>query len=215
MTVEAVSFDLDDTLFDYHEYARTGLASAADLLEARTGLAVHDELDRLYFDEEVTEGTFDAIVDRHDLPATLVDDLVDAFHAADTPLPPYPETRAVLEELQGHYRLGILTGGRGGEAKLRRLELEAYFDAVLVTPTIDASKPDRSVFERHLADLGVAPEAAVYLGDDPRVDFRAPNELGMTTVRLRRGRYTDHDPPGSAAAPDYVIDDLDEVPSLL
>lgn len=215
MSIQAVCFDLDDTLFDYHEYAEAGLRSAADLLEARTGECFHEELLALYFDEDVTEGTFDRLLDRHDLPSHLLEDLVEAYHDAAGSLSAYPETESVLSELTAEYRLGLVTDGRGGHAKLDRLGIREYFDAVVVTPTIGRTKHDAMVFERVLSDLDVPPADAVYVGDDPRVDFRVPNDLGMTTVRIRRGRFVDLEPVDAVAAPDHEITRLDRLPGCL
>lgn len=215
MAVTAVCFDLDDTLFDYHEYARAGLRAAGDHLESRTGERYHEELQAMYFQEGITDGTFDAFLARYDLPSHLVEELVDAYHEAETSLSPYPETVPVLSELVEDYRLGLVTDGRGGDAKLDRLDIREYFDAVLVTPSIDSSKQDPAVFETVLAELRVSPEAAAYVGDDPRIDFRVPNDLGMTTIRLRRGRYVELEPESAAARPDHEISNLDGVLACL
>jgi putative hydrolase of the HAD superfamily len=215
MTVEAVCFDLDDTLYDYHQYARMGLRSAANHLEERTGQQFHGELLDLYFDDEVTEGTFDVLVDRHDLPDDLVDELVEAYHDATGTLSPYDHTYRLLSQLREEYDLGLITDGREGHAKLRRLGVQDYFDAVLVTPQIGRSKHDPSVFERVLAQLSVPPWAAVYVGDDPRVDFRVPNELHMGTVRLRKGRYAEMEPESEQAAADHEITRLTDLPAVL
>lgn len=211
----AVCFDLDDTLYDYHDYAKAGLRAAADLLEARKGVDTYDELVALYFHEEITEGTFDRLLDRRDLPSHLLDDLVQAYHASTEPLAPYPNARRVLASLSSDNRLGLITDGRRGHAKLRRLGLHDYFNTVLVTPTIGRSKHDPDVFKRTLSELSVWPSDSVYVGDDPRVDFRIPNELGMSTVRLRRGRYADLDPDAPAAAPDHEVDDIRSLPECL
>lgn len=213
--IEAVCFDLDDTLYDYHRYARAGHAAAADLLASRTGDEYHEELLDIHFDDERTEGAFDILVERHDLPSGIVDDLVEAYHNATEPLMPYPETESVLSQLGEQYQLGLITDGRGGHGKLDRLGIREQFDTVLVTPTIRRSKHDPVVFKRVLAELSTDPEMAVYVGDDPRVDFTVPNDMGMTTVRQRRGRYTDLEPTTDDAAPDREIRYLDELPRLL
>lgn len=215
MTVRAVCFDLDDTLFDYREYARAGLRSAADRLEELTGERYHDELEALYFQEGVTEGTFDRLLERHGVDRDLVEDLVEAYHDARTPLAPYPETKPVLSTLGDDHRLGLVTDGRGGHAKLRRLGLREYFDAVVVTPRLGLSKREREPFDRVLSELSVPPERAAYVGDDPRFDFRVPNELDMTTIRLRRGRYAALEPETESAIPDHEIDRLDGVTDCL
>lgn len=214
MTLEAVCFDLDDTLYDYHEYARSGLRAAADRLKAATGETLHDELHRLYFEEGVTAGTFDRLVARRDLPPEIVDELVEAFHGATGPLSPYDDAEGVLDRLERDHRLGLVTDGRGGRAKLRRLGIREYFDAVVVTPELDCSKRHAGAFEAVLDGLEV-PAAAAYVGDDPRVDFRVPNALGMRTVRLRRGRYADLEPDGNRAAPDAEVERLVAVPAHL
>jgi putative hydrolase of the HAD superfamily len=211
MTLKAVCFDLDDTLYDYHEYASAGLRSAARVLEERTGQDCTDELLELYFEEDLTDDTFDHLLERHDLPGELVPDLIEAYHDATTSLEPYTRTDPLLEELSENYRLGLLTDGRGGHDKLGRLDIREYFDAVLVTPTIGREKDNVDVFERLLSELSVSPAAAAYVGDDPRVDFRVPNALGMRTIRLRRGRYVDLEPETDAATPDVEIDDLGEL----
>ena len=219
--VEAVCFDLDDTLYDYERYARAGLAAAADHLALLTGRRYHEELRRIYFDEGVTDGTFDACIDRHelrgrhDLGPAVVDELTDAFHGATTTLEPYPETEAVLSRLGEELALGLITDGRGGHAKLRRLGLADRFDEVLVTPTVGRSKSERAVFEHVLARLSTQPTAAVYVGDDPRSDFRVPNALSMTTVRVRRGRYAGLEPENDVAAPDHEVASLNELPGLV
>jgi putative hydrolase of the HAD superfamily len=213
--IKAVCFDLDDTLYDYEQYAKTGLRSAADRLESRTGHSFHDELLSMYFEEGITEGTFDRLLDRHDLPAHLIGELVEAYHSATEPLSPYEDTVPVLAKLSEAVPVGLLTDGRGGHSKLRRLGIEKYFDAVLVTPTIGYSKREPEVFDAILSDLWVSAEDAVYVGDDPRFDFRIPNEFGMTTVRLRRGRHADLEPQTADAAPDLEIDRLSELGACL
>lgn len=142
MTAQAICFDLDDTLYDYHEYAEAGLRGAAEVLEARTGEAHFEELRALYFDAGVTSGTFDRVLEEYNLPTSLVETLVAAYHGATTPLAPYDGTETVLATLSPDHRLGLITDGRGGHAKLQRLGIRRYFDSILVTPTIGKSKHD-------------------------------------------------------------------------
>lgn len=212
---EAVCFDLDDTLYPYREYARAGLDAAADRLEARTGLELHDELHRLYFEEGVTEDTFDQLLYRYEVSTDLVDDLVEAFHAATGPLSPYEDADPVLSTLGEGAALGVITDGRNGRAKLERLDLAGHFDAVVVTPTLGTSKRTRRPFEVALESLDASPSGTVYVGDDPGVDFRVPNRLGMGTVRLRRGRYVDRDASVDSSRPDVEIGRLGDLLDVL
>lgn len=217
MTLEAICFDLDDTLYPYKGYARTGLKNAAEYLADSYGVDVEEELLELYFDDAVTNGTFDCLVDRYDdLPASLISDLVEEYHNATGALEPYESTEHVLNTLQDDgYQLGLITDGRNGYEKLRRLELEGFFDSIVVTTEFGATKHYRDPFYKVLDDLSVVPEQMVYVGDDPRVDFEIPNQLGMGTVRIRRGRYKDLNPAGSTAKPDIEIDSIGKLPRVL
>jgi len=211
MTIDAVCFDLDDTLYSYEQYARAGLKNAADTLEKRTGKALHTELVELYFDEDHRKGTFDTLLSRHGLSHDLSESLVDAFHSATEPLSPYPETEPLLSTLEERYQLGLITDGRGGHQKVDRLGIREYFDDILVTHEINRSKHEPVVFETVLNTLEVRPRSSIYVGDDPRVDFYVPNKLGMYTVRVRRGRYTELTPKNPESRPDHRIHSLNAI----
>ena len=69
-------------------------------------------------------------------------------------------------------------------------------------------KPDPAIFHRALERLGVAPDEAAYVGDNPEFDVDPPTALGMTAVLIdRRDRHLDH--PGPR------IRDLRDLPSTL
>ena len=217
--VDAVCFDLDDTLFDYTQYIEAGLREAAGVIEAHTGEDHADELVRLYFEEDVRDGTFDRLLDReglneHDLPDDLTSDLVEAYHDHDADLTPYAAARDVLSTLDDAFPLGLVTDGRNGRWKLETLDFDDYFDAVVVAPEHDLTKREVEPFRLALDELGVAPERTAYVGDNPRTDFLHPNRLGMPTVRLARGRYVDRDPE-DGEEPDVVVESLECLPDLL
>ena len=218
--VEAVCFDLDDTLFDYTQYIEAGLREAASVIESHTGEDYADELVRLYFEEDVRDGTFDHLLEREGLagadgfPPDLTTDLVEAYHDHDADLTPYDAADAVLSTLDDAFRLGIVTDGRTGRWKLGKLDFDGYFDSLLVAPEHDLTKHEVAPFHRALDDLGVDAERTMYVGDNPRTDFLHPNRLGMTTVRLARGRYVDRD-PDSGEEPDVVVESLERLPDLL
>ena len=218
--VDAVCFDLDDTLFDYTQYIEAGLREAAGIIETHTGEDHADELVRLYFEEDVRDGTFDRLIERegladaHDLPDDMMTDLVAAYHDHDADLTPYDAAHDVLSALDREFPLGLVTDGRNGRWKLDELGFDGYFDSVVVAPEHDLTKREVEPFTRALDELGVDPERTVYVGDNPRADFLHPNRLGMSTVRLARGRYVDRD-PDSGEEPDIVVESLECLPDLL
>lgn len=214
--VEAVCFDLDDTLFDFTQYVRAGLAAAADHVEEHAGKTLHEELHALYFEEGVTDGTFDVLAERHGVDEALIPELVEAYHGSTGVLTPYERAEHVLSALEPAYRLGLVTDGRNGRRKLERLGLADYFEAVCVAPEHEATKLEEMPFLHVVEALDVQPERTVYVGDNPRTDFPVSNALGMTTVRLRRGRFVDREPDDDEdEVPDVTIDRLEELLALL
>ena len=212
--LEAVCFDLDGTLFDDRQYIEAGLRSAAAELERITGVALESEILHAYFDRGITEGTFDAVLEEHDLSQELVPQLVDAYHDHDAELTPYPGVVDTLETLDETYELGLITGGRNGREKLDRLGLAEYFEAVVVTDDRPYSKYDPDPFEAVCEAFGVATAEAAYVGDRPSLDFPQANRLGMYTVRVETGRYATVDATADER-PDAKIGTLEALPELL
>lgn len=212
--IRAVCFDLDGTLFDDEQYVRGGLRAAADTLEKRTGQSLHEEFESAYFDEKIREGTFDHVLSRQGISMDHVPALVEAYHANTATLAPYPETEQVLGRLKSGYRLGLLTGGRNGRAKLERLGLTDYFDTIVVAPNRGLTKDNLESFHYLLDSLNVQPDSAVYVGDRPALDIAQANRLGMTTVLVRRGIWS-RDPDERIEKPDAIVEQLEEIITVL
>lgn len=212
--IQAIYFDLDGTLFDDRQYVRAGLLQAAENLEDRVGVNIADELLNAYFSRNIREKTFDTVLKEEGLPPELVSTLVDAYHDNEAKLVPFPEATKTLENLHKEYQIGLITGGTNGRQKLRRLNLERYFEVVIVTSDQNVTKRDAVPFEEALDTLDVSAEEAVFVGDRPSLDFIQPNRLGMYTVRVRTGQYKETAAPENAR-PDITIDTLCELPSAL
>ena len=210
----AVCFDLDGTLFDDRQYVRAGLEHAGEVYADRTGVDLTDAFLRAYFQANMTDATFDAVLSERGHSLEAVPELVDAYHANDAALVPFPDAEPTLAVLEKEYALGLVTGGRNGHAKLRRLGLADYFDAVVVSPELDTSKREPEPYETALRRLDVPAKAAVYVGDHPKLDVPQPRSLGMRTVRVRRGQYAGRVPTGDAV-PDVTIKSLAALPDAL
>jgi len=211
---DAVYFDLDGTLFDDRQYARVGLEHAGAVYAEQTGVDLTDEFLRAYFQADETDATFDAVLAAHEHSLDAVPMLVDAYHDNDAALVPFPDVEPTLAALETEYALGLITGGRNGRSKLRRLGLAEYFDVVVVTPEIGASKLEPEPYETALRQLDAPASAAVYVGDRPSLDVPQPRSLGMQTVRVRRGHYAEREPTEDAV-PDATIESLAALPDVL
>jgi len=91
--------------------------------------------------------------------------------------------------------LAVLSNGDQSQqaVKLRRTGLTTYFEAVLTSGEIGASKPYPEAFQLACERLRVEPETVLYVGDRLDVAARAASAAGLTGVWLNRSA-SDDDP---------------------
>jgi HAD superfamily hydrolase (TIGR01509 family) len=91
----------------------------------------------------------------------------------------FPGVLDALERVHRRYTLAALSNGN---ADLRRIGAGRLFDIVLSAESVGAAKPDPAMFERALADAGVAAEQAVHIGDHPEHDVLAARRAGLHAI---------------------------------
>jgi len=89
------------------------------------------------------------------------------------------------------------------------LEAAADVEAVVV------GKPARGLFEAALATLGAGAAEAVMVGDDLDSDVLAAQDLGLTGVLVRTGKFRPEALERSAGLPDAVLDSVADLPAWL
>jgi putative hydrolase of the HAD superfamily len=193
--IEAVLFDLDDTLFDQRAWL-TGAWRAVSEAGGRLGLdaeRLHAAVVDIAAEGSAQGGIIDRALTR--VGATVdVGPLVAAFKSHRPPrLPLYPDAGAALDRLDRGVALGLVSDGDPGiqRSKLRALGLDARFDAVVLSDELgrDRRKPHPAPFLAALDALGVEAGRAVFVGDRPDKDIAGGNGVGMRTVRVRTGEY--------------------------
>ena len=79
---------------------------------------------------------------------------------------------------------------------------------------LGVSKPDKEIFLRALAMANCRPENAVMVGDRLDNDIRPAKELGMKTIRIRKGLAVYMRPSCPAEVPDFTVDNLSQILSI-
>jgi len=127
----------------------------------------------------------------------------------------FPDAVPALERLRGPYRLAILTNGDAGlqREKVSGARLDDYFAVVVASGDIGAGKPDPRIYAHTLAALGIAPDEAVMIGDNPINDVAGAQEAGMRGVWLNRDGSLGAPPAG--VRPDATIASLAELDAAL
>jgi len=221
---QAIIFDLDDTLYPEREYVLSGFAAVAEWAEEQFGLTRDESfatLRRLY-EDGVRGRTFNLWLQAQGLEeARWVPELVRVYREHTPHIALFPGIILLLNQLHSVCRLGLLTDGYLAvqRRKVASLNIAECFQAIVYSDEFgrEAWKPSPIPFLAVTDRLGVAPEATVYVADNPAKDFIGARELGMHTLwaRYSQGDYTLLQPPTAQYAADSEVDTIDQLRTLL
>ena len=130
---------------------------------------------------------------------------------------PYEDCAQTLLALcEKGFRLGIIANQiPGTKERLERWGLGRFFSVIAASADLGIAKPDRRIFQMALDLAGCLPENAVMVGDRVDNDIRPARELGMVTIRIRRGPAAFAEPSCGAERADYEICQLNEIPAIV
>ena len=230
MSILAVVWDVDDTLFDY---------TSADRLGMRAHLTAEGLLDRYDSAEQAVdhwrkttelqwarfsagETTFEG--QRRDrvrafLDQDLTDTEADAWFQRyvthyEAVWALFPDVLPVLDALSASHRHAVLSNSslHVQDRKLRALGVHDRFETILCAAELGISKPEAGAFLAACDFLGLPPHQVAYVGDHPEIDGRGAADAGLLSVWIDRGGlYATIDPPVGP----HRIASLAELPSLL
>ena len=99
-----------------------------------------------------------------------------------------------------------------GNADLRVIGLDSYFERALAARDAGAAKPDQRIFRALLDGAGLEPGDVLYVGDDPYADVQGARNAGLQAAWLDRfGRSW----PQEVPPPDLAVRDLGELADRL
>jgi putative hydrolase of the HAD superfamily len=215
-----IVFDLDDTLYPEADFVRSGFQAVDRALVPR-GIQGFEPLANGLFQEGLRGKIFDAALTKLGVAVSpeLVAELVQIYRAHVPQLQLFPDACRALDYYQRRSKVALLTDGSAAvqRNKVRGLGLESAFTACIYTDDLgrDCWKPSEVPFLKLAAMLEMtdAMDRLVYVADNPRKDFIAPNRLGWSTVRIKRpgGEYAASEPREAAHAAGCVIQSLDEL----
>ena len=195
--VEAVLFDLDDTLFSQQDWLDGAwdrvAAAGAELGVDRA--ALREALSTEAAGGSDRGGIIDRALAAVDAEHVPVAPLVDAFRAHETELlEPHPGVRDGLATLAEAVPIGLVTDGDVAiqRSKLSALGLEQYFDTVVYSDELGRHqrKPNAAPFRVALTALHADPARTIFVGDHPK-DVAGAAAVGMRAIRVRSGEHRD------------------------
>ena len=183
--IEAVIFDLDDTLYSQKEYMRSGLRAVSEHLPQ-----VRNCYNRMCAALEKGQMPVETVLrEEHlDTPETLRECL-DLFIEHEPKISLYPGVEELLRKLHRQKKyLAVITDGKPSmqHKKIQALGLPSLVDEILITDELAGNgnthnfrKPNDLAYLIMRRRLGVALRNTAYVGVDPERDFVAPGKLGM------------------------------------
>lgn len=233
--VQALFFDLDETLLDGSGHQEAILRTCRSIASAQPGLDAHRLLEANgkvwngYWPEVADKWTL-GVLDgknvsleawRRTLRACGCNDDSMARLARETysqyrreTLRLFDDVRELISLLQPRFSLALVTNGASDTQRenLRVLDIEHRFGAVVISGDVGVAKPDARIFRFALHELGVEPENVWHVGDDLDTDVAGAKAASLTAVWLNRGGNPWKE---GAPKPDYEIRSLRDLPALL
>ena len=223
--ITTVVFDLDDTLYDEIEYCKSGFSAVAEFLtelpEAPAAERIFNALWKQFTAGNRTK-TFNAALDELDISYDdkRIGELVNIYRSHIPAIKLPDDSLDVLHELSTKYTLALLTDGflPGQKLKVQSLGIEKYFKCIVYTEQLGREfwKPSPAGFEKIIQTLNAKPGNMVYIADNEKKDFIAPNKLGFLTVQLiRSARIHTSISAQSGAKAQCIIHKISQLPALL
>jgi carbamoyl-phosphate synthase large subunit len=191
--LQAVLFDLDNTLYAEEQFVASGFRAVAQCLASHQNLDSETLFERmmLMLHRQGRGRIFNNLLRDLGLDSAVwLKTLLLVYRSHKPTISLFPEAETAIKKFkQDGLRLGLVTDGPAftQRRKIASLDLERHVDAIVCTAELgdNFAKPSTVPFEVALNLLGVPPNAAAYIGDDIAKDFAGPNRLGMKTVQLR------------------------------
>ena len=125
-----------------------------------------------------------------------------------------PHAKQLLKKTSENFKVGLVsnfTYAPAIYASLRKLGINTFFSAVVVSESVGWRKPHQTIFTKALRMLRVKPEEAVFVGDSPKEDIEGAMKVGMRTVFVCSGFSKLADLENCALKPDMIVQELPEL----
>lgn len=188
--------DLDHTLLDSDTsetlaFERTlraaGIDDAGQYRDSyrRINLELWAEVERhVLTPQEVRDLRFKRLVDEQGLAVDAEQMSADFVHGLGANGELYDGALDVLQQLSTKAALALVTNGLSEvqRARIERLDIGRYFDAIVISAEVGTAKPGTDIFDIVFSELGSpAHETAIMVGDNLASDIKGGSNYGIAT----------------------------------
>ena len=201
MTIQCLTFDLDDTLWDVHpviiraekrfyEWLATHYPHISQEFDLNAMVA-HRQTYFTQFEDMRHDFTWlrkkwlAHLATEYQCPKEFETVGFEVFHKARNEVEFYDGVIDMMEEVAPNYTIISITNGN---ADVNKVGLGKYFDFAVTAAEVGAAKPDPRIFQKALELGKVQPENVIHIGDDPVRDVNGAAVLGMKTIWVNTHR---------------------------
>lgn len=226
--IQAILWDVDATLLDFHAAERTAilklfrqfhLGECSDAMLQRYAKINRGYWERLEKGEltrdQVLVGRFQEFFEKEGLDVSAAPAFNEAYQQALGDTIVYcDDSYQIIDSLRGKVKQYVVSNGTivAQEKKLRLSGLGALMDGIFLSEELGVEKPNKAFFDKVFEEIGdIDRDAMLIVGDSLTSDIRGGNNAGIRTCWYNPG----HEVPIEDVHVDYEIADLHEVYDLL
>lgn len=194
-------FDLDDTLYPEKDYFNSGLRFVGGVIEKLYGIDGNSLIDECL--QSQCEDIWGAVCAKLGLPPEVKESFLWLYRLHMPDIKVKEQVLDVLTEVKRKSAgLAILTDGRSVTQRLKVASLGLSDFPLFISEEWGEEKPGILRYAK-INDMYKG-FTCVYVGDNPRKDFYAPNLLGWTTFCLRDHGNNIHPQETTSLEPEYL-----------
>lgn len=221
--LEAIIFDLDDTLYPEREYVKSGFRAVSEFLGNRFNCDsdnILSELDRMFLNGYRGD-LFDRLLGHYSDWDVSINKLIEVYRNHIPKLKPFDGLEELLQLLKRNKKLALISDGYLDVQvkKFESLKLKKYFNSIIFPDQWGKEfwKPSTKPFRETLQQMKVNSGKTVYVADNPIKDFKGAKQLGIHTIRIRieNCEHTNKEAVSTEYAPDKTVYSLKELRELL
>ncbi len=176
-----LAFDLDDTIYQEFDYQTSGIAFVSQQLQTLYGVDIKDRL--LEWRAKGCNDLWQKSAKLLNLPESVAEQMLWMYrlHIPDIHLSiEVSDLLSILKPLVK--KVVILTDGRSISQRQKLSALGLQDIPVYISEEYQSQKPSLNRFLAIMDDYKA--DTYVYIGDNPKKDFLAPNQLGWKSIGL-------------------------------
>jgi putative hydrolase of the HAD superfamily len=219
--IEAIIFDLDDTLYPERKFVESGYRAVARHIAHYYG----GDFDALVCNMMSTwkdhgkKMVFPVLLKEFPEIPVCMSELIHVYRRHAPQISMFPGYRELLQELSSHYRIGVITDGipEVQERKVMALGLAGMVNSIIYTWKYGPvrQKPHPLPFRLMLASLQTYPECSLFVGDNPEKDWKGAQASGMKYVHVRTPLSDADSESAAEEVPEPAIQSLHQLPQIL